>query len=374
MLGALPFAPQRADNLPMLTKRQFLLRWAAMTALLTLVGLLFSLNVWLSSTRPPAWSAIFLNQMLPFLVWAALCPAVMWLNQLRPHGWPRVVAFHLAATVLFSLLQITLYGLAYHALLSLFAPGSATLAAVYQAVFPRILLGVVVYKIIVTTNYALDYYEKFRAEQQRAALLEAHLAQAQLQALKMQLQPHFLFNTLNSISSLVLDDQRAAVRMISRLGDFLRLTVENNGMQQVSLERELDFLKCYLEIQQVRFHDRLRVTLDVEPAALTAQVPNLILQPLVENAIKYGIAPRADAGHIGIRATLAHDTLQVEVRNDGPPMTNEASTRKGVGLANTRERLRQLYQERFRLDLQTLADGGAVCTLAIPLTERSANA
>ena len=357
----------------MLTKRQFLTRWAAMTALLTLVGLLFSLNAWLSSQRPLAWSAIFLSQLLPFLVWAALCPAVMCLNQLRPNAWLRVVAFHLAATALFSLLQITLYGFVYWSLLALFAP--RPLAEIYQAVFPRILLGVVVYKIIVTTNYALDYYERFRAEQQRAALLEAHLAQAQLQALKMQLQPHFLFNTLNSITSLVLDDQRAAVRMISRLGDFLRLTIDNNGTQQVSLERELEFLKCYLEIQQVRFHDRLRVTLDVEPAALQAQVPNLILQPLVENAIKHGIAPRADAGQIGIRAKLAQDTLQVEVRNDGlPRAASGAASRNGVGLANTRERLRQLYQERFQLDLQILADGGAICTLAIPLTERSANA
>jgi two-component system, LytTR family, sensor kinase len=348
-------------------------RWLAMAALLTLVGLLFSLNTWLSSQRPPAWSAIFLSQMLPFLTWAALCPAVMWLNQWMPRAWPRIVAFHLAATALFSLLQITLYGLAFWALLALSAPRS--LAEIYQAVFPRILLGVVVYKIIVTTNYALDYYEKFRAEQQRAALLEAHLAQAQLQALKTQLQPHFLFNTLNSITSLVLEDQRAAVRMISRLGDFLRLTIENNGTQQVSLERELEFLKCYLEIQQVRFHDRLRVTMQIEPAALSVQVPNLILQPLVENAIKHGIAPRADAGHIGIRARLTQDTLQVEVSNDGPPQTlNGNSARPGVGLANTRERLRQLYQERFQLDLQTRAEGGAVCTLALPLTEGGSHA
>lgn len=158
---------------------------------------------------------------------------------------------------------------------------------------------------------------------------------------------------------------------IARIREFARA----RGWRKVSLERELEFLKCYLEIQQVRFHDRLRVTMQIEPAALSVQVPNLILQPLVENAIKHGIAPRADAGHIGIRARLTHDTLQVEVSNDGPRLAaNGNRTRHGVGLANTRERLRQLYQERFQLDLQTRAEGGAVCTLALPLTEGGSHA
>jgi sensor histidine kinase YesM len=285
--------------------------------------------------------------------------------------------FHLPAGLIFSLAHLLLFvfvgswmsnGAPSHSfsgLLAEFQPFFIANFAWWSLVYWTILIG----------SYAFDYYRRYQAGAIKASQLEAQVAQAELQALKMQLQPHFLFNTLNSISSLALEDQRAAVRMISRLGDFLRLTIENNGTQQVSLERELDFLKCYLEIQQVRFHDRLRVTLDVEPAALHAQVPNLILQPLVENAIKHGIAPRADAGHIGIRARLTQATLQVEVSNDGPPHAgNGNGTRHGVGLANTRERLRQLYQERFQLDLETPAEGGAVCTLAIPLTERSANA
>ena len=364
----------------MMTKRQFLIRWAVMAALLTLVGLLFSLNAYLGSQRPLNWFVVFLNQLLPFLVWASLCPAIMRLDEwvrgkqkTRRRTWPRLVAFHLLATTFFSLAQIALYGFVYWSLLTLTAPNPLSLGEVYRAVIPRILLGVVVYLIIVTTNYALDYYEKYRGEKDRAASLEASLAQAQLHALKMQLQPHFLFNTLNSITSLVLEDQRAAVQMISRLGDFLRLTIENNGAQEVSLERELEFLKGYLEIQQARFRDRLLVSLEIEPETLRAQVPNLILQPLVENALKHGIAPRLEAGRIEIAARRHNGSLQIQISNDGPRVHNQNSTalKEGVGIANTRSRLRQLYHDRFRLDLILAAEGGATCTVEIPWVQAS---
>jgi LytS/YehU family sensor histidine kinase len=155
--------------------------------------------------------------------------------------------------------------------------------------------------------------------------------------------------------------------MIARLGDFLRKTIDNNGTQEVSLQDELEFLRCYLEIEQVRFRDRLQVTYETEPAALRGKVPNLILQPIVENAIKHGIAPTMEAGRIQVRARCREDWLEVQVENDGPQTGGRGATlREGVGMGNTRERLHQLYQESFRLSLDPRPQGGAVITLRLP--------
>lgn len=231
----------------------------------------------------------------------------------------------------------------------------------------HVLVGVILYVVVLTLHYAIEYYDKYRDERVRSALLEARAAQAELNALKMQLQPHFLFNALNSISSLTLEDPRSAVRMIARLGDFLRKTIDNNGTQEVSLQDELEFLRCYLEIEQVRFRDRLQVTYETEPAALRGKVPNLILQPIVENAIKHGIAPTMEAGRIQVRARCHENWLEVQVENDGPQTGGRSATlREGVGMGNTRERLHQLYQESFRLSLDPRPQGGAVITLRLP--------
>jgi len=200
--------------------------------------------------------------------------------------------------------------------------------------------------------------------------LEAQLVQAQLQALKMQLHPHFLFNTLNSISALLHHDPELADRMIARLGDFLRLTLDNSGAQEVTLQKELEFLKCYLEIERVRFQDRLTVSYDVAPETLEAMVPNLVWQPIVENAIRHAIAPRAGKGQIEVRAQRTGAKLQLQVQDDGPGLpTNQnsnGSSSKGVGLANTRERLRQLYGSNHRFELANGSGRGLVVTLEIP--------
>ena len=186
----------------------------------------------------------------------------------------------------------------------------------------------------------------------------------------MQLHPHFLFNTLNSISALLHHDPELADRMIARLGDFLRLTLENSGAQEVTLQKELEFLKCYLEIERVRFQDRLTVSYDVAPETLDAMVPNLVWQPIVENAIRHAIAPRSGRGHIEMRAQRTGETLQLQVKDDGPGLpsnqNSNGSSSKGVGLANTRERLRQLYGNNHRFELVNGSDRGLVVTLEIP--------
>jgi len=198
------------------------------------------------------------------------------------------------------------------------------------------------------------------------------LAQAQLNALRMQLHPHFLFNTLNSISVLMSEDVATARRMLSRLSDLLRTSLDNDGRHEVSLREELEFLKAYLEIEETRFQDRLTVRMQIEPDLLDARVPNLILQPLVENAIRHGIATRAQSGVIEINAARDNGMMRLTVRDDGPGLgTNSPSSLiSGIGLSNTRERLKQLYGANHRFEMMNASGGGLEVVIAIPFRNR----
>jgi len=230
-----------------------------------------------------------------------------------------------------------------------------------------------VYAVIVCAWHAWDYYRKFREREAQAAQLAGRLAQAQLQALRMQLNPHFLFNTLNAVSSLMLKDVPAANKMISRLGELLRLTLENT-QQEVPLQQELDFLRRYLDIERIRFGDRLQLKMDIDPATLSAAVPNLILQPLVENAVHHAIEPLEAGGKIELRAIRDNGCLVLQVSDNGPGLRPHAApedeapmdTRERIGLKNTRERLRKLYGDSQRFDLVSNAMGGVTASLSIP--------
>src|SRR5881227_122116 len=229
-------------------------------------------------------------------------------------------------------------------------------------------IDLIIASLIVIAVHALLYYQNFRASELAQSSLKAQLAQAQLRALKMQLHPHFLFNTLHSISSLVLEDPPKANSMIARLGDFLRLTVDNSDQQLVTLKEETEFLRCYLDIEQVRFGDRLTVAFELEPQTLSAQVPHLILQPLVENAIQYAIAPRATRGHINVEAKRLNSLLRLEVRDNGPGIISNSDLfgAEGVGLSNVRARLHQIYGSEFRFELMNSRDGGLAVVMEIP--------
>jgi LytS/YehU family sensor histidine kinase len=235
-------------------------------------------------------------------------------------------------------------------------------------------IDLIIALLIVIAVHALLYYQNFRASELAQSSLKAQLAQAQLRALKMQLHPHFLFNTLHSISSLVLEDPPKANSMIARLGDFLRLTVDNSEQQLVTLKEETEFLRCYLDIEQVRFGDRLTVTFELEPQTLSAQVPHLILQPVVENAIQHAIAPRAAQGHINIKAKRLNSLLRVAISDSGPGISSNANSlgKKGVGLSNVRSRLQQIYGPDFRFELMNASDGGLTVVMEIPF-QREAN-
>jgi signal transduction histidine kinase len=211
--------------------------------------------------------------------------------------------------------------------------------------------------------HAFAYHRKYRERELIASRLEAQLAQARLQVLRMQIHPHFLFNTLHAISALMHRDVAAAERMLVGLSDLLRSTIDLDGAQETSLREEVDFVSRYLEIMKMRFPDRLEVRMEIDAGSLDARVPAMVLQPLVENAIRHGVAPRASGGRIVIRAGVAGGMLQLEVADDGPGLAGSAAEAlaRGMGLANTRERLRQLYGERHRFEIESPApvgDGG----------------
>jgi LytS/YehU family sensor histidine kinase len=209
----------------------------------------------------------------------------------------------------------------------------------------------------------------FRAEAQeralRAAQLEGRLAHAQLQALQRQLQPHFLFNSLHTIAALVHRDVNAADAMIERLGDLLRMTLNAGDEAEVSLGRELEHVGHYVAIEQANMGQRLVVSVDAEPGTLSAAVPALLLQPLVENAVRHGLAPRADGGHVRITAWRIDGTLAITVQDDGLGIQEGVKT-AGIGLENTRQRLRQLYGDRHSFVIESPPDGGVAISIRLP--------
>jgi two-component system, LytTR family, sensor kinase len=216
--------------------------------------------------------------------------------------------------------------------------------------------------------YALEYYHAFHSRELRASQLETMIVRAQLDALRNQLQPHFLFNTLHAISALMSKDVPAARRMMTRLSDILRLALDEPEQHEVTLAQELRFLEQFLDLQRMRFGERLQVDLDVDARALDCLVPRLILQPLVENALTHGIGSRAGAGRLGIAAALDDATLHLAVTDDGPGLASgrDELMREGVGLRNTRARLMHLYGDLASLELTDMPAGGLRVAIAIP--------
>jgi two-component system LytT family sensor kinase len=227
--------------------------------------------------------------------------------------------------------------------------------------------NVIIYGGVVAAWYALTYYRDLQRRRLESAELQSLLQRAQLQALRSQLNPHFLFNTLHSIAELVHEDPRLAEQMLLRLSELLRKALHSSGAQEVPLADEIEFAKGYLEIEQLRLGDRLRLTWDIEPEACQARVPSLLLQPLVENAIRHGIAPSTRQGTLVIRARRDHDFLEVQVHDNGSGLAAEGSDRGGgVGLANTSERLQRLYGDRQRFEL--INDQGLRVNVRLPFS------
>ena len=225
-----------------------------------------------------------------------------------------------------------------------------------------------VYWAIVCVTWVISYYQQLRERERRTLELEARLTQANLQTLKSQLQPHFLFNTLNAIASLVRRKPEAAENMIGSLSDFLRMNLDAAQQHEVPLRREIEFLDHYLDIQQTRFGERLRIEKEIEPAALDVAVPTLILQPLVENSLRHGLEQRESGGTILIRASRDRDSLRLQVRDDGEGFKGGQLTAicEGIGLSNTKARLQELYGDAHRFQITSNADGGLTVSVELP--------
>ncbi len=342
----------------------------------TFIGIVFTLQGYFTSYRSerpvPLFDSLYMQMSWAYL-FALATPLILWAASRLPierNNWIRSVLIHLPISIVLSVLVTGLGRVVIWLYLGRAVGRPLTMESVIRFVIGNFTEAISIYMLIALIAYSFSYYSRFRAGQLRTLQLESQLSTAQLQALKMQLHPHFLFNTLHSISALLNKDTEAARKMITRLGDFLRLTLENSGSQEVTLEQEMEFLSCYLEIERVRFQDRLETRIDVSPPLLEAKVPNLILQPIVENAIRHGIAPRSTAGIIEIEAKQRNGMLRIQIRDNGPGLpthrTYENLFKKGLGLANTETRLERMYGAAHRLDLTNNEGGGLVVTLEIP--------
>lgn len=275
------------------------------------------------------------------------------------------LGFHVAVQLGYVLLERTFRFGDYHGTMSF--PRHLLMFVLKKAAFTFVVMAG-----MVGVQHLGDLYSQARERERRAAQLRADLAQSRLQALRGQLHPHFLFNTLNTIAALVHRDPDGAERVTSRLGDLLRETLQGEGNTEVPLGRELTFLQRYVEIQQIRFNDRLQVEIDVEPAAQEALVPSLILQPLVENAIRHGIEPRAAMGTVQVLARRNGGRLELEVRDDGVGIEADGCNGHGtggcgVGLRNTQLRLQELYGEAgYSFTIGPAEGGGTVARLSLP--------
>ena len=327
-------------------------------------------TVYYNDANPISFRRAFLVQGLMCLLWALATPLVLWLARrirIERNNWRRSALLHIVLSLAISVPMITIDYLIY--MIQIGSGGNLTMLRTFKFVFYNLDRSLLIYWLLVLISHAFNYYNSYRKGELKASQLRTQLVQAQLEALKMQLHPHFLFNTLHSISALLNQDVEAARRMISRLGDFLRLTLENAGTQEVTVQQELEFLNGYLEIERIRFQDRLTTSVTVDPEVLDQRVPNLILQPIVENAMRHAIS-NSNGGRIEIIVTPRNGMLRIEVKDNGPGLRLVRSgpdrSKTGLGLANTKARLERLYGSAHSLDLANEPTGGLVVTMEVP--------
>lgn len=325
-----------------------------------MVLLMFVQN--LSAGTPTNWREALGGRLLHGLIWGLLTPLVFALATRfnltdSRHRLPHLLV-HAGASYGLTLVYRLGYAAVMHGTGA--APGSFSLATVVANANN----WVPIYWMLLCIAYAVQYRERYREGRVRAAQLETQLVQAQLQALKMQLQPHFLFNSMNAVSALMTQDVKAARRMLAQLSQFLRLVLDGTDQQEVTLEQELHLTRLYLEIEQTRFPDRLAVRYHIAPDTLPALLPALLLQPVVENAVRHGLAPRAGAGELAVSTERQQDRLVVQVKDNGRGAPDTAA--RGVGLRNLESRLAALYGADYSFKVETAPECGYCLRLSIP--------
>ena len=330
----------------------------------TALGLFFGAQRYVDYSyagQPITWTQAIVLGLSEWYIWALLSLVLARLARSFPFEKGRrlkSLAVQAPATLVVTLVKLAAYGPVVD------LSGVPPLRAASMETFN---LSLLTCWMILGANHALQQYRSSQARRKEAAELETRLARAQLQLLRTQLQPHFLFNTLHAVTALIRRDADAAEEMLARLSDLLRLALERGEIQELPLKEELDFVHLYIRIQEVRFGDRLRVAIQAEPDVLDAMVPNMLLQPLVENAVQHGVSRRAEGGEITVTAKREQDMLVVRICDDGPGLHGDDAPGLGIGLTNTRERLERLYGERHALRLEQAPGGGLEVVLELPL-------
>ena len=366
MVAPLSFAPRRIRRLLWLVLVATVLGMAAATWL-HIIG---------SIEGEPAPYLRTVAFVMPFwYLWAAYAPLVVWTATRYPFERGRVVTrslMHCGLAVAMSFAHTGIrYGLqpAIRETLHANAPGITSLDPLFALATLELPVHVFIYGAILGVTYVVRYSRRLRERELAATRLSARLADARMQALRMQLNPHFLFNALNSIAMLVRDSKRdTAVDTLERLSDLLRYVLEDSSDQEVRLRREIDFIERYLAIERVRFQDRLEVEIDADSDTLEAMVPILVLQPIVENAIRHGVARQAATSKVTVTARKEGGSLQLRILDDGPGLRGASSRGggTGVGISNTRKRLAELYGEAASLELEDRSPRGTAVSMTLP--------
>jgi two-component sensor histidine kinase len=347
------------------------LTWTMVFAAWTLIVLTFAVQNYVfavARNRPDSFGREFLVASTEWYVWAVLTPLVLWLCRrfrITSQDWPRTALLHLAASVVVSFLQ-----LAVQVRLNFIVNAGYTMSywrVMYFFATFKLHMNLLTYWVIVALNHGVYYYEQARSRELAWSRMETDLANAQLQVLNMQLHPHFLFNTLHSISTLISEDPRTAREMVLQLSELLRASLNKIEQAEVPLQQEMELLECYLSIEQTRFKDRLTIEKEIDAAALPCQVPTMILQPLVENAVRHGIGKHRQADSISITARHLDGRLLLEVCNRiGSVENGPAPSARGIGLTNTRARLEQLYGNHHSFEISNREGGGVEVKLSFP--------
>jgi two-component system, LytTR family, sensor kinase len=349
-----------------------LIRGLGWVALWSLVGLAIASEIYLSSNflgRSVTWGEAISDSLEDWYVYGVLSLPVVWLARRFPpeRGSRWITAgIHLAAALLFSLAYILVRTFVGESD-GWITGESASFGEIFHPLLVRTFpFNLLVYGVILSVSHALDYYRKYHERTVQTLELGKHLTEARLQALLHQLKPHFLFNTLNGIASLMHTDVDAADRMLVRLSELLRITMAHTGAPQTTLREEIAFLERYLDIEKIRFRNRLEVTIAIDNEAIDAQVPSLILQPMVENAMRHGVEPHARMGRIELKGSQFDGNLVLTVSDNGSGIPPDGLKREGIGIANTRARLAELYGARQKFELVNMPEGGLCVRITIP--------
>jgi two-component system LytT family sensor kinase len=364
----------RTEEVAMKQRKAGWILWWSSLAVWTVLALADAVDYYVSwrtyGHHASIWRALLVS-FPGWEVWALLAPVVFWLGRRVPLHWPpklKPAALHLGFSIVIGVIHATIH--ATFGWLFSVEPTSLSMLQYYgTTILDWCPISILMYWAILAVRWGFDSFHRFQEEQVRAADLAHRLTEARLEALAVQLHPHFLFNTLNAAVALVRTNDSRAAKVLTQLGDILRHLLRSAPAQEISLKEELAFLERYLEIEQIRFSNRLSVSNHIPEKLLDAMVPNLILQPLVENAIRHGLGSHDRAGHIELTASATDGVLHLVVRDDGPGLPTgwslDGST--GVGLANIRSRLDHLFGGAAVLDLRPRSTGGVEATITLPL-------